>query len=161
MLYFLENYCQSVWHLSLSHNPYIHEKTLQTIAAFGSTLSHLDLSGCWQLSEASIATLLSNCNLIRNLNMSYLHKIKSPEILEPLRNLQKLKLNYCDSIDDAFLSRLNISTLTHFELTMSIKSPKISPKQLQKLFSNSNLLCSLTLGGLPVDGIVQYNVYLI
>ena len=69
----------------------------------------LDVSSCWELTDAAISSLGLSCRRLRCIDLSNCKKIQDrglEEMLTPLLDLQELKLAYCKSLTDTALQSI-------------------------------------------------------
>jgi hypothetical protein len=69
----------------------------------------LDMSSCWELTDAAVEALGQLCPRLRCLDLSNCKKIQDiglAQLLAPLCELQELKLAYCKALTDAALQAI-------------------------------------------------------
>ena len=72
-------------------------------------LTHLDLSGCYDLTDAAIQAIVENCPNLINLNLNRCHQITDATVGIIAKNCPKLKslnLNGCNQITDAAIQAI-------------------------------------------------------
>ncbi len=107
LLYFYK--CTDLTSLDISFSPNLHDKPVAELLSEFNLLTELNLEGCLELGENAIDSIIQYCRMIEILNISMLENIDDnlvDKIAINLNDLKELYVDHCQKVTDKSLKHL-------------------------------------------------------